>query len=49
MTTTARPFLMFQGGTAQAVLDLYFATFPDSRMVRVERWAPVASLDLHHG
>jgi predicted 3-demethylubiquinone-9 3-methyltransferase (glyoxalase superfamily) len=30
---------MFQGGTAQAALDLYFATFPDSRMVRVERYA----------
>jgi predicted 3-demethylubiquinone-9 3-methyltransferase (glyoxalase superfamily) len=29
---------MFQGGTAQAALDLYFATFPDSRMVRVERY-----------
>lgn len=37
--TTARPFLMFQGGSAQAALDLYFATFPDSRMVRVERYA----------
>ena len=35
--TTARPFLMFQGGIAQAALDLY--TFPDSRMVRVERYA----------
>jgi predicted 3-demethylubiquinone-9 3-methyltransferase (glyoxalase superfamily) len=37
--TTARPFLMFQGGTARAALDLYFATLPDSRMVRVEHWA----------
>ena len=37
--TTARPFLMFQGGTAQAALELYFATFPDSRMVRVARYA----------
>ncbi|MFN0184067.1 MAG: VOC family protein [Aquabacterium sp.] len=37
---TARPFLMFQGGTAQAALDLYFATFPDSGKVRVEDWAP---------
>jgi predicted 3-demethylubiquinone-9 3-methyltransferase (glyoxalase superfamily) len=37
--TTARPFLMFQGGSAQAALDLYLATFPDSRMVRVERYA----------
>ena len=36
--TTARPFLMFQGGRAQAALDLYFATFPDSGMVRVERY-----------
>jgi predicted 3-demethylubiquinone-9 3-methyltransferase (glyoxalase superfamily) len=38
--TTARPFLMFQGGVAQAALDLYFATFPDSRMVRIEHYAP---------
>jgi predicted 3-demethylubiquinone-9 3-methyltransferase (glyoxalase superfamily) len=30
---------MFQGGSAQAALDLYFATFPGSRMVRVERYA----------
>ena len=37
--TTPRPFFMFQGGIAQAALDLYFATFPDSRMVRVERYA----------
>ena len=37
--TTARPFLMFQDGLAQAALDLYFSTFPDSRMVRVERYA----------
>ena len=37
--TTAKPFLMFQGGTAQAALDLYFATFPDCGMVRVERYA----------
>ena len=39
MTTTVRPFLMFQDGVAQAALDLYFATFPDSRMVRVEHYA----------
>jgi predicted 3-demethylubiquinone-9 3-methyltransferase (glyoxalase superfamily) len=37
--TTARPFLMFQDGAAQAAMDLYFATFADSGMVRVERWA----------
>ena len=35
LMTTARPFLMFQGGSARAALDLYFATFPVSRMVRV--------------
>ncbi len=37
--TTARPFFMFQDGTAQAALDLYFTTFPDSQMVHVERYA----------
>lgn len=37
--TIARPFLMFQDGNAQAALDLYFATFPDSDMVRAERYA----------
>ncbi|MEO0769890.1 MAG: VOC family protein [Cyanobacteria bacterium J06649_4] len=36
--TTASPFLMFQGGVAQAALDLYFSTFPDSGMVRVEKY-----------
>lgn len=30
---------MFQGGTANAALDLYFATFPDSRLVRAEHYA----------
>ena len=35
---TLRPFLMFQDGTAQAALDLYFATFPDSRVVQAERY-----------
>jgi predicted 3-demethylubiquinone-9 3-methyltransferase (glyoxalase superfamily) len=37
--TIARPFLMFQGAVAQAALDLYFATFPDSHMVSVQRYA----------
>jgi predicted 3-demethylubiquinone-9 3-methyltransferase (glyoxalase superfamily) len=37
--TTAKPFLMFQGGMAHAGLDLYFATFPDSHMVKVEHYA----------
>jgi predicted 3-demethylubiquinone-9 3-methyltransferase (glyoxalase superfamily) len=36
--TTARPFLMFEDGRAQPALDLYFATFPDSRLVNVERY-----------
>lgn len=36
--TTARPFLMFQNGCAQAALDLYFGTLPDCRMVRVEHY-----------
>ena len=36
--TTAKPFLMFQEGTAQAALDLYFAIFPGSGMVTVERY-----------
>jgi len=31
---------MFQGGVAQAALDLYFATFPDSRMVKAEHYGP---------
>lgn len=47
--TTAKPFLMFQNASAQAALDLYFATFPGSRMVRAERYAegepgPVGSI-----
>jgi predicted 3-demethylubiquinone-9 3-methyltransferase (glyoxalase superfamily) len=29
---------MFQGGVAQAALDLYVSTFPGSRIVRVERY-----------
>lgn len=36
--TTARPFLMFQGGVAQAALDFYFSIFPDSGIVRVEKY-----------
>jgi predicted 3-demethylubiquinone-9 3-methyltransferase (glyoxalase superfamily) len=40
---------MFQDNRAQAALDLYFTTLPDSRMVRVERYAegepgPVGSI-----
>jgi predicted 3-demethylubiquinone-9 3-methyltransferase (glyoxalase superfamily) len=36
--TTARPFLMFQNGAARGALDLYFATFPDSHMVKAEHY-----------
>ena len=39
MTTTVKPFLMFQGGVAQAAMDLYFTTFPDSRLMRVEHYS----------
>lgn len=35
---TAKPFFMFQDGVAQAALDLYLATFPESRMVRIEHY-----------
>lgn len=35
----ATPFLMFQGGSAQAALDLYFATFPGSRMLSADHYA----------
>lgn len=33
----ATPFVMFQGH-AQEALNVYFATFPDSRMLAVERY-----------
>ena len=47
--TIARPFLMFQGGSAQAALDLYFSTFPDSRLLSIEKYsegepAPVGTI-----
>ena len=29
---------MFQGGNAQAALDLYVSTFPDSGLLRVEKY-----------
>ena len=37
--TSATPFLMF-AGTAQAAMDLYVSLFPDSRIVRADRYAP---------
>lgn len=36
--TTATPFLMFQDGNAQAALDLYFSVFPNSGMLKAERY-----------
>lgn len=36
--TTATPFLMFQDRCAQAAMDLYIATFPDARIVRIDRY-----------
>ena len=36
--TIAQPFLMFQGGAAQSALDLYLSIFPDSGIVRVEKY-----------
>jgi predicted 3-demethylubiquinone-9 3-methyltransferase (glyoxalase superfamily) len=35
--TTATPFLMFTGD-AQAAMNLYIATFPDSRIVHADRY-----------
>lgn len=35
---TAIPFLMFQGGTAQAALDLYHSAFEDCVVVRMEKY-----------
>ena len=35
--TTATSFLMF-AGSAQSAMDLYVATFPDSRIVRANRY-----------
>ena len=35
-TTTATPFLMFQGD-AQAAIDLYTATLPDTRVLEMKR------------
>jgi predicted 3-demethylubiquinone-9 3-methyltransferase (glyoxalase superfamily) len=38
--TSAKPFLLFQHGKAQAALDFYVETVPDSRIVSVERFGP---------
>ncbi|QAY75192.1 VOC family protein [Sphingosinicella sp. BN140058] len=36
--TQATPFLMFQGGTAEAALSFYAETVPDSRIESIERF-----------
>ncbi len=33
-----RPFLMFQGGHAQAAMDFYVSLFPEAQMLDVERY-----------
>jgi predicted 3-demethylubiquinone-9 3-methyltransferase (glyoxalase superfamily) len=38
--TTITPFLMFQGGKAEAALDFYVATVPGSRIVSMDRFGP---------
>ena len=49
--TTARSFFMFQGGVAQAALNFYLSTFPDSNIVSIEKYtegepAPVGTIKL---
>lgn len=39
MAHTLRPFLMFQGGVAEAAMTFYTGLFRDSDIDRVERWA----------
>jgi len=38
--TQATTFLMFQGGKAEAALNFYAETVPDSRIVSLERFGP---------
>ena len=38
--TRATPFLMFQGGKAEAALDFYVAHIPGSRIDSIERFGP---------
>ncbi|MDZ4737620.1 MAG: VOC family protein [Rhodospirillaceae bacterium] len=32
------PFLMFQGGTAEAAMNFYVSRFPDARIVDIQRF-----------
>lgn len=38
--TSMKPFLMFQGGRAEAALRFYVETIPDSRIDALERFGP---------
>lgn len=38
MTTSVKPFLMFEGRAEEAI-DFYVATVPHSAIVHIERWA----------
>jgi predicted 3-demethylubiquinone-9 3-methyltransferase (glyoxalase superfamily) len=38
MAMRATPFLMFQGGKAQAAMDLYVSLFPDAAIEEIERF-----------
>jgi predicted 3-demethylubiquinone-9 3-methyltransferase (glyoxalase superfamily) len=39
MPQSFTPFLTFQGGVAEAAMNFYCTVFPDSRIVRITRYA----------
>jgi len=39
MVATVKPFLMFEG-SAEAAMELYTGLFPNSAIIRIERWGP---------
>jgi predicted 3-demethylubiquinone-9 3-methyltransferase (glyoxalase superfamily) len=40
MTTTMRPFLMFQGGVAEEAIAFWLSLFPDGELVEMVRYGP---------
>lgn len=38
MSTTVRPFLMFQGGNAEEAMNFYISLFDDGEIVEIVRW-----------
>jgi predicted 3-demethylubiquinone-9 3-methyltransferase (glyoxalase superfamily) len=38
MSTTVRPFLMFQGGQAEEAMNFYVSLFDDGKIVEIVRW-----------